>query len=154
MSTDPFHQMVSVLFPLDRALSPGAVNRVMKSLGATLHYDVYGFDRDDEHPIWQSGSYVYVSLLREGKEVNAQDDCDAIELRYPLATVSSEYVSRFVDVVNKLESQLAVKPRIGGHVVNGDLVASHCEALVTELMQEWGEEPGSKQMRVLIETYA
>jgi hypothetical protein len=45
MSDDQFHQIVSVLVHFGKLHSPGEVNRIFKTLGAKLHYDVYGFDR-------------------------------------------------------------------------------------------------------------
>ena len=152
MSSDPFHQMVSVRFNLARLISAGALNRIMKELGATLHYDVYGFDRVDEHPIWQSESFAYVTLYRGGEIVDAQEEVDSIALEFPLATIGSEYIPRFVELVEKLSSACDASPEIAGEICSARQILEHLDSLTTSLLEDWGEEPGSKSLRVLIET--
>lgn len=148
---DPFHQVVSVHLDLPRRLTPGELNRVMKEAGATLHYDVYSFDRDDTVPMWQSESYVDVVLEADGAEVDAQDAVDHAVLEYPLATIGAEYMSRFADTAFDLASRLGADVRLDAQPVDRAALLAHFESLSSELLSEWGEEPGSKSLRMLIE---
>jgi hypothetical protein len=151
MTNDPFHQIVTVELELDKQYSAGEINRILKESGATLHYDVYGFERADKGPIWQSESYIYVALFCDGNEVDAHATVDKIEFQYPMATIGSEYISRFVDTVTTLASIFNVRIQVGGSHIDKKHLISHCEDIVTELMSEWGEEPGSETLRMLIE---
>lgn len=38
-----FYETIEVLVTFDRTYSSGEVNRLLRSLGATLHYDIYRF---------------------------------------------------------------------------------------------------------------
>lgn len=151
MTNDPFYQIISVSFKLGKQYSAGEINRILKEAGATLHYDVYGYKRSNKGPIWQSESYIYVTLFCKGKEVDAQESIDKIELQYPMATISSEYISKFVDAVMELASIFDVAALLNGKPSDKKSLISYCENIVTVLMNEWGEEPGSKSLRILIE---
>ncbi|MCG7928912.1 MAG: hypothetical protein N0E44_02535 [Candidatus Thiodiazotropha lotti] len=151
MTNDPFHQIVSVFVVLGKQYSSGEINRIMKESGATLHYDVYGFERAEKGPVWQSESYIYVALFCDGNEVDAQESVDKIELQYPMATIGSEYISKFADTVVNLSSQFDVDLILDGKPIDKSELIAHCENLATELMREWGEEPGSETLRILIE---
>ena len=151
MSNDPFFQMVSVSINFGRVYKPGEINRIFKSIGATLHYDVYAFERNDQVPIWQSESYIYTTLMNQDAEVDAQESADCVVLNYPLATIGAEYIVKFAEVVEKLSEEFESHPVLGSRSVDKSSLISHCEKLVTRLMQEWGEEPGSETLRMLIE---
>jgi len=151
MMNDPFYQIVSIDIGLDRQYSAGEINRILKELGATLHYDVYGFERLKKGPIWQSESYVYVVLFCNNEEVDAQNAIDKIELQYPLATIGTEYISKFVDVAIKLGERFNSRTLLNGTPVDKNKLTSYCDGLVSDLMKEWGEEPGSETLRMLIE---
>lgn len=153
MKNDPFHQIVSVFLELGERYSSGAINRIMKETGATLHYDVYSFERAEKGPVWQSESYVYIALFCDENEVDAQDSADKIELQYPMATISSEFILKFVDVAVDLSSQFNASLTFDGKPIGRSELVSYCEGLATSLMSEWGEEPGSKSIRVLIEQH-
>ncbi len=152
MKDDPFHQIVSVDIELKKAYSAGGINRILKEFGAKLHYDVYSFERIDKGPIWQSESYIYVALFYKGKEVDAQETSDRIELQYPLATIGSEYISKFAEIVTNLASFFNSNPKLDSTIVDKKGLVSHCDELVTELITEWGEEPGSETLKILIES--
>ncbi|WP_323774420.1 hypothetical protein [Alcanivorax sp.] len=151
MMNDPFNQIVSVVIELGRLYSPGEINRIMKESGAVLHYDVYGFDRTEKGPIWQSETYIYVALFCEGEEVDAQESVDKIELQYPMATIGAEYISKFSDTTLNIASKFDSEVLLDGKAIDKEALVSHCESLITELMNEWGEEPGSQTLRILIE---
>lgn len=152
MTNDPFHQIVSVTVPFGKPYSPGEINRIFKSLGATLHYDIYGFDRLDQPPLWQSESYVYTALSFKNKEVDAQEVSDGVELQFPLATIGSEYIEKYADLVERLSSEFSATPHLEGKPTDRNGIISRCESLSSDLMKEWGEEPGSKTLKILIES--
>lgn len=152
MSDDQFHQIVSVLVHFGKLHSPGEVNRIFKTLGAKLHYDVYGFDRLEKGPVWQSESYAYITLFRDQNEVDAQDSSDSVELQYPLATIGSEYIEKFADLAVRVAEAFNTQPKINGETVDRQSIISLCEDLASDLMSEWGEEPGSRTLRILIES--
>lgn len=151
MNDDPFYQMVHVELELGKNFSAGRVNRIIKEAGGTLSYDVYGFKRTDKAPVWQSGSYLYLSLYSDGERVDAQEAADKIVLEYPMATIGSEFISKFADVAEKLASAFEVKALLNGKVCDRDGLIAHCEDIVSRLMSEWGEEPGSESLRIMIE---
>lgn len=152
MSNDQFYQLVSVMIPFGVRHSPGKINRIFKSLGATLHYDVYGFNRLEKGPIWQSESYVYTTLFLEGIEVDAQEESDSVELQYPLATIGSEYIEKFAELVERVAAAFDSEALLDGKPTNKKSIISWCENLTSNLMDEWGEEPGSQTLRMLIES--
>jgi len=154
MTNDPFHQMISVELKLEKQYSSGEVNRIMKEAGATLYYDVYGFERPEKGPVWQSESYIYVTLFFNSKEVDAQECANKIKLQYPMATIGSEYISKFANTVALLSSHFDVPITLDGKHTDKNGLIYYCENVVTELMNEWGEEPGSEALRMLIETGA
>ncbi len=152
MIDDQFHQIVSVVIPFGRVHSSGEVNRIFKTLGATLHYDVYGFDRLEKGPVWQSESYAYTVLFCQGNEVDAQEQSDSVELQYPLATIGSEYIENFAELTERVAAAFNTKAILDGKPVDKQSIISWCESLTSNLMSEWGEEPGSQTLRILIES--
>lgn len=153
MIDDPFHQTVSVFINLDKTYTSGQLNRKVKELGAKLHYDVYSFEREDKGPIWQSESLIYVVTFNDDKEVDAQDSSNKLELQFPLATLGTEQISKFANVVTNVADAFSVKPLINGSEVTETEIVEHCDGLVTDLMETWGEEPGSETLRMIIESH-
>lgn len=152
MSDDPFFQSVSVSIPFEQEYSAGKVNRILKSLGATLYYDVYSFDRSEKGPIWQSESFAYTDLFCKGVRVDAQETSDCLELIFPLATIGSEYIGKFTELVEKCAEAFQATPLYKGEVTSKERLLSVCDNFVSRLMAEWGEEPGSESLRIMIET--
>ena len=148
-----FHEQVVVTLDFERALTPGETNRQLRTLGFTLHYDVYSMGRPDPppHPNWQSEILVNIDMVRDGDEVDAQDAADAIRLRYPLARLDSPMMDRFVEVVEAVQARFGGKLYIDGKVVNCAAISAMLTACASELMQEWGEEPGSEILAMMIE---
>ncbi|QEM82666.1 hypothetical protein [Halomonas binhaiensis] len=152
MNSDEFHQSVSVFIDLPKEFSPGEINRLLKSNGATLDYDVYSFYRQEEGPIWQSESIVQIRLFHSEKEVDAQGIVDRIELEYPLATIDSSYINEFARLTSLLTKTFDGVATLNGNSVTKDGLISYCDTLVSDLMETWGEEPGSKNLRIMIES--
>ncbi len=151
MNDDAFHQQVKIHLPCQKAIESGQMNRIMKELGAKLYYDTYAFPRFENGPNWQSETYAGVHLFYDGSEVSAQDSIDTILLVYPLATIGSEYMVPFVKLTKKLASAFDCKLVLNDSLVSSKDILLHCEKLASDLMQNWGEEPGSKYLRILIE---
>ena len=150
---DPFYQEETVELKLGRVCQPGEINRVFKKLGFKLYYDVYALPRKDECPDWQSDTFVNVSLLMAGAEVDAQEDCDQINLSYPLATIDSSFISEFVRVVISVKAILSGTLYHRGSIIEDPAsLLVYFEECVSDLMRTWGEEPSSREVVVLIET--
>jgi hypothetical protein len=137
---------------LSDALTAGALNVAMKSLGFRLHYDVYAKARDDKGSAWQSENYASVDTLLSGRRSDAQDGCDRLAVSYPLATIDSAFIPKFAGLVASLAAALKGHLEYNGQVVSTEQIIDILSQHATALMQEWGEEPGSKELRVLIET--
>ncbi|WP_299843672.1 hypothetical protein [uncultured Paracoccus sp.] len=146
-----FFEEVPVVLKLDSPRSAGELNRVLRELGATLDYDVYNFDRSEKHPIWQSESYALIDLAIGGQRADAQDGADQITVSYPMATIPSTYIARFVDLVLALAGRLGATVLYCGEPVDRGQMITELDKIVTSLMTEWGEEPGSESLAIMIE---
>ena len=104
---DPFYQEETVELKLGRVCQPGEMNRVLKKLGFKLYYDVYALPRKDEYPDWQSDTFVSVTMLLAGEEVDAQEACDQVNMTYPLATIDSSFIGEFVRAVISVKAMLS-----------------------------------------------
>ncbi|MBY6111824.1 hypothetical protein KUV74_15630 [Halomonas sp. DP1Y21-3] len=151
-NNDEFHQTVSVIIDLPRVYSPGESNRILKTAGANLNYDTYSFYRKEKAPAWQSETIIQLKLFLSGKLVDAQDPIDKIELEYPLATLDSKYIGQFGALVDEISNIFGDASTLCGNKVSGKDVIAHCDKLSSELMESWGEEPGSKHLRIMIES--
>lgn len=149
---DEYYQMVNIELVLPEVFTPGRMNRIFKESGATLHYDVYSFERKEKGPDWQSDSYIHIHLFLNEKEVDAQESANRVILSYPLATISSEYISFFQEKVTALGSVFGAKAHMKSELISAPDLILYCENCVTDLMENFGEEPGSKTLAILIES--
>lgn len=148
-----FYEEVAVTLALAEAVSAGRLNRILRDLGATLYYDVYSFDRPDKHPRWQSEAFASVDLTLNGERADAQDGADTIRVSYPLATVPSTFIGPYVELVYTLADRLdGVPVHYDGRPITAPELTVELERMVTELMTEWGEEPGSQTLVMMIES--
>lgn len=155
MSLSPhpnFHESVEPRLKLNRVLSPGEANRVLKSLGFKLHYDCYDFPRPDPkpHPNWQSDALVSLAMYRNGEEVDAQEECDELGFQYLLASLDAALVDPFLELVVTTQSAFGGVVEFSGKESSIDDIRRYIDSCITELMTEWGEEPGSKTLDILI----
>lgn len=153
MIDDPFHQTVSVFINFDKTYTSGQLNRKLKELGAKLHYDVYSFEREDKGPIWQSESLIYIVTYMDANEVDAQESSNKLELQFPLATLGAEYISKFARTVETVSEAFGVQAILDGSATTAEKIIEHCDNLVSDLMETWGEEPGSETLRMIIESH-
>ena len=150
MIDDPFYEEVIVSLKLGRNVSPGELNRVLKSLDFTLYYDVYAMEVENNED-WQSETYMDIEALICGDGVDAQDTCDELRLVYPLARVSSSYIEKFSDLCQVLKLKLGGDLYLNHVKISRDGILEHMTQCVTNLMEEWGEEPGSRTLAMMIE---
>lgn len=150
--SESFYPELAVELDLISKISPGYINRILREMGAILDYDVYSFPRKDNHPIWQSESYAYVDLYINGNRVDAQDEVDRLKLIYPMATIPTQFITRFVEVTIELSDRLNVTPKFEDQKVDMSGLTKIFDKIVSELMTTWGEEPGSESLAILIES--
>ena len=148
---DPFFQEVTVQIGLNNSISAGHLNREMKSACATLFYDVYGFQRTDTVPEWQSECFADVYLYLNGKSVDALGAVDRIDLAYPMATIGTEHINSFCTLVNQVAKRFGASVEVNGEVVTEPELLAHLDAIATQILMDWGEEPGSRSLAILIE---
>ncbi|MEZ5442503.1 MAG: hypothetical protein R3F15_13585 [Lysobacterales bacterium] len=147
-----FHEQVTFEVIPSKALSGGELNIVMQSLGMVLYYDVYALPCPERGEPWQSETIANIDTIIGGEVADARDGCEKMLVSYPLATLSSSYVGRFIDtlfalagaVSGRVERSEAKIDREAARLIIGDCIS--------ELLEEWGEEPGSKELRILIES--
>lgn len=149
---DEFYQMIDVELKIPEVLSSGKLNRILKEHGAKLSYDVYSFDRNEEGFDWQSESYLHCRLYMDEREVDAQESVNKLVLSYPLATIGSEYISLFAKKIEALSNEFGATVYLDSRAVSTSDLISYCEDCVTSLMENFGEEPGSKTLAILIES--
>ncbi|WP_444957793.1 hypothetical protein [Microbulbifer sp. ZKSA002] len=144
------HEVKKIVVKLPESIEAGKGNRLLRELGATLHYDVYSFEANSSE-IWQSDSVLYLHLFKEGSEVDAQDNFDEIHIFYPLATRPSS------DQLLALELSSNIISKFGGSASYQDQsfsvqgVQAEWDKCNSFLLKEWGEEPGSHSLRRMIE---
>ena len=149
---DPFCQEIIVQVILKEVNSAGQVNRILKSAGAKLFYDVYGFERADIAPEWQSECFADVHLYLDGETVDARDSVDRVDLIYPMASIGTEYIQKFCTLVDDIALRFEATAKVDGNEISGRDLLSYLDVVATQIMTDWGEEPGSKALAILIET--
>ncbi|WP_147393157.1 hypothetical protein [Paracoccus siganidrum] len=138
MSAD-FYEAVPVEVGLPAEIKPGNLNRILKTLGATLSYDTYSFDRDDIYPPWQSDIYAILNLSRSGSLVDAQDVVDCIVAEYPMASIGSEFIVRFAGKVFEISDALNGTVVMDGLKVTKDELIGNLDGVAGRLLSERGK---------------
>jgi hypothetical protein len=144
------HEQKEVIVSLPEIIQAGKGNRILRELGATLHYDVYSFEAQKSE-IWQSESLLYLRLRENETEVDAQENFNEIRIIYPLATRPSSDQSAALSLINKIVSSFKGSTSYQGQSYNSDLVQRDWDSCNDYLLKEWGEESGSKSLRMMIE---
>lgn len=144
------HEKKDIEIILLETIAAGKANRLLRELGATLHYDVYSFEADD-FEIWQSSSLLCLSLRMNGKEVDAQSDFNEISISYLLASRPSSDQSVAIGLVDKVIDVFNAKATYQGQPFSKETVQSDWDLCNDFLLKEWGEEPGSESLRRMIE---
>jgi len=150
---DSFHQEVQFRIVLSEPVAAGALNVAMKSVGMRLYYDVYAKPREKRGSVWQSETYANVDTFLNGVRSDAQEGSDLLVVSYPLATIDAAFIPKFADLLASLSDVLGGHMEHEGRIINPEGIDQILSEHATALMEEWGEEPGSKALRVLIETH-
>ena len=144
------HESKIITIILPEIISSGKANRLLRELGATLHYDVYSFEAK-KYENWQSESILHLGLKAGGIEVDAQNDFDEIEVTYLLATRPSSDQSLALVKIQKLIDVFSGKGIYQKEQFDISKVQDDWDSCNRYLLQEWGEEPGNKELRRMIE---
>ncbi|MDC5840271.1 hypothetical protein [Vibrio europaeus] len=144
------HEEKQINVSLPSVISAGKANRLFSELGATLHYDVYSF-KADRNEIWQSESILYIELKCEGNRVYAQDDFDEIVLVYPFATRPSSDQKIALNLITNIMKSFKAEACYNGKPLESSIVQEDWDLCADFLLKEWGEEPGSESLRIMIE---
>lgn len=150
-NTDDFYEEVVVNLVLGRVVSSGELNRVLRSVGFDLFYDVYAFARPTAGPSWQSEVLTQLRFFLDGKPNYAQDGCDCISFVYPLATIDSSMIEPFVDILERVQVGLGGYLYMANRTVDRQAIVDSLANTVSALLRDWSEEPGSKTLRIMIE---
>lgn len=144
------HEEKEIVIALSEPIDAGIGNRLFRELGATLHYDVYSFDAQCSES-WQSESILHIQLFAGGEEVDAQEDFDAIHASYPLATRPSSDQSTALRLLSNIIAKFNGLACYQGQSFSVQAIQSDWDSCNSDLLKEWGEEPGSQSLRRMIE---
>ncbi|MBQ0806994.1 MAG: hypothetical protein KBT55_03395 [Porticoccus sp.] len=144
------HEEKEIAISLDQIIAAGQGNRLFRELGAKLHYDVYDFPASSFEN-WQSESLLHVKLLFDGKEVNAQENFNGISLLYPFSVRPSSDQQKALNLINQIIAKFDGIATYKNQDFSVGCVQSDWDSCNDFLLKEWGEEPGSKSLRIMIE---
>ena len=148
------HEEKSIDIKLNVEISGGKANRLFNELGATLHYDVYSFDIDN-YENWQAESLLHITLKNNGNEVDAQDDFDEIIASYPFALRPSSDQRKVICLIEALIKTFDGEAFYNSNIFSIESTQLDWGTCNDFLLKEWGEEPGSKSLAIMIaENYA
>jgi hypothetical protein len=100
---------------------------------------------------WQSETITDVSLFRDDEESDAQKDFDRIALGYLLATRPSSDIDVFLALVERVLAAFQGRLVYNGQPVTLVEIRKEFASCVDFLMKEWGEEPGSESLAIMIQ---
>jgi hypothetical protein len=83
-----------------------------------------------------------VSARSLGKE----NEVSKVRFTYPLATVSSATINRLTRLLAKVQEEFPGTFYVESRQLDVDGVSAWLTDAVTYLLQEWGEEPGSREL--------
>lgn len=144
------HEEKKISISLPELVQAGMGNRLLRELGATLHYDVYSFEAEQAE-IWQSDALLDIEIRRDGVEVDAQEDFNEIIVIYPLSIRPSSDQQKALELISKIVSKFNGKACYKGQPFVIEIVQNDWDSCNDYLLKEWGEEPGSESLRRMIE---
>ncbi|MGY0219497.1 hypothetical protein ACWJJH_19265 [Endozoicomonadaceae bacterium StTr2] len=143
------HESKEIVIKLPQEIPAGLGNRLLRELGATLYYDVYSFD-SPTNKIWQSDSILDVELFSKEKEVDAQDNFDEIRLTYLFASRPSSDQKKALGIAQDVITTFKGIATYNGQSFSKESVQTDWDSCTDYLLKEWGEEPGSESLAVMI----
>lgn len=144
------HEEKEIDVSLSEPIEAGKANHFFRELGAQLHYDVYDFPAAS-YENWQSESLLHVTLLFNGKKVDAQENFNGILLAYPFAVRPSSDQQKALNLINQVIAKFDGWATYQGQEFSTDSVLVDWDSCNDFLLKEWGEEPGSKSLAIMIE---
>ncbi len=148
------HEEKEIIISLCKTIEAGKANRLFRELGAELHYDVYDFPAAS-YEGWQSESLLHVSLFCNGKEVDAQDNFNGISLAFPFAVRPSSDQKKALNLISQVIAKFNGVATYQEQEYSVSLVQTDWDLCNDFLLKEWGEEPGSQSLAIMIaENYA
>lgn len=144
------HELKEIEIALPETIDSGKANRLFRELGATLFYDVYAFEAENSE-IWQSESLLSIRLLNGGFEVDAQNDFDNISVGYLLATRPSGDQQKALILIANIISVFGGVATYQTEPFDQRVIQADWDRCNSYLLKEWGEEPGSESLRIMIE---
>lgn len=146
-----YHELEEVILESPSVRKVPELSKILRSLGFTLHEDVFSLDRSDDVAAWQSDSIVEVQLVFNERETfNLKGKWNSIRLQYYLATLPVELGSIFLDTVHKIAQALNLPMRFRGEVVSVEQLRAIFDRYSKELVNDLGESPGSEGLAIMI----
>lgn len=153
MDLDKLHEEEIALLGSPRRRPMQELRRELRSNGFALYDDVWSLDRTDAVPAWQHGSIVEIDILKDGHEVYDDDvEWDAVRLRYLFASLPRDFIAEFIDVVRKLSRSLSLAVTVNRKSIDEDELTEYFEQCAEELLDEFGEYPGSESLAIFIQS--
>jgi len=143
------HESKQIEIALPETISAGKANRLFRELGATLHYDVYSFEAESSE-LWQS-DLLHIELKKDENVVDAQDDFNQIIAIYLLASRPSNDQPKALKLITKIVTEFNAIANYQGCPFLEQSVQEDWDNCNDYLLKEWGEQPGSESLRIMIE---
>lgn len=152
MTFDDLHEAEDVTFASDKKQACLSLWKILKTSGFTLHEDVFSLDRPKKPPlpIWQSESFVEVSILNDNEEVyESSGEWNKLVLRYLLATQPRQGIPTFAKTAATLSERLGIPMVFHGKPVTIEELEANLNRFAGEVTANLGE-PGSEEVAILI----
>lgn len=143
------HESKQIKIVLPETISAGKANRLFRELGATLHYDVYSFEAEHSEP-WQS-DLLHIELKKDESIVDAQEDFNHITAIYLLASRPSSDQPKALKLITKIITAFNAKATYQDCQFSEQSIQKDWDSCNDYLLKEWGEQPGSESLRIMIE---
>ena len=153
------HEREDVLILLPAPLRPSEVEQMLRRIGGVPHDDFVEFPRTDEIQVWQTATITTVSLYSSDRELNHYFDdpdhedlpeCDRLQLKFLMATVPSEIVASFLDLVEEVQQSSGGRIEHEGRQISSDELRCLFESYMEDLAEELAEVPGSEFLAITI----
>lgn len=149
---DYLHEAEDVVLRSENDRPCGALWKLLRAQGFTLHEDVFSFDRPTNPPlpIWQSDAFVEVDICNNETELHdPEDKWNKILLTYLLATQPRSGIPVFSRKASDISASLALPMTLRGKVVGAEELEECLNRFADELAVQVGE-PGSEDVAIVI----
>lgn len=127
---------------------------VFDRLGFELHDDLVSFDRKEKIPPWQHSSIAEVEVQYNHEEIFGFDEGEwtTLRLKYLFASLPYELAEKFFKITFALSEQLATPVYFRGSIVSASELSFRFNQVRDELLSETGQDAGSEQLAILIQS--